>query len=192
MKRKSIYFFSILILFSFVLGCAKYPTEEINNAIEAVTRAESNDDAVMYAGNTLGRARDAIRRMQIEADAKRYDGAKAAAAEAISLADRAITEGRFAANRAREEAAAIIAALGPEVAETGQAIRAARAAGIPLDYGRIDQDYTTVLSDVDEANAALAGNQYQQALESSRHARAGLSDINSRLTTAVTAVSAKK
>ncbi|MDR2102358.1 MAG: DUF4398 domain-containing protein, partial [Treponema sp.] len=89
-KNRRILIAGLVILAFFQGGCAKPPTEEMNNAAAAVTRAENDADAVTYAGNLLVRARDTLTRMQIEAEAKRYDAARALAAEAISAADKAI------------------------------------------------------------------------------------------------------
>jgi hypothetical protein len=82
-------------------GCAKPPTEEMDAASAAVTRAENDPDAVTYAGNSLARAREALNRMSVEADSKRYDAAKSFAAEAIAAADKAISDGRAGAARAK-------------------------------------------------------------------------------------------
>jgi hypothetical protein len=174
-------------------GCAKPPTEEMNNAIAAVTRAENNADAVTYAGSTLTRARESLTRMQAEADSKRYDAARSYAAEAVAAADKAVADGQAGAARAREEAAGIIAALRPVISETDEAIRAAKAArNLNLDFTGIDRDFEAARRTADQAEISLAGNNYQDALDKGRSARAGLSDINQRLSEAATAASRKK
>ena len=172
-------------------GCAKPPTEEMNNAVEAVTRAENDADAVMYAGNTLARARDALNRMQAEADSKRYDAAKTLAAEAITAAEKAIADGKAGASRAREEAASLVSSVRSEIEQTGQGIQSARSAGLKLDYNELNRDLETARQNADQAEVALAGNRYQDALERGRSARAALSGINQKLTNAVTAISSK-
>lgn len=174
-------------------GCAKPPTEEMNNAVAAVTRAENNTDAVTYAGSTLVRARESLNRMQTEADSKRYDAARAYAAEAIAAADKAVTDGRAGAARAREEAAGLVSSLKPAISETGEAIRNAKAArNLGLDFAGIDRDFEAARRTADQAEVSLAGNNYQDALDKGRSARAGLSDINMRLSQAATAASRKK
>ena len=186
----------ILIVLGFLQGCAGRPIEEMNNATEAVTRAENDADAVKYAGGTVARAQEALRRMQDNADSKRYDAARVNAAEAISLAEKAIEEGKsgvsVAANEAANEAAALIAALKPAIAETGQAISNAKIAGLDIDFNAMDRDLENVRSLTGQAESALSASQYSQALDSGRNARANLGDINIRLTTAVTAASPKK
>jgi hypothetical protein len=174
-------------------GCAKPPTEEMEAAKAAVTRAENDADAVIYAGNTLARAREALNRMSVEADSKRYDAAKSFATEAVAAADKAVSDGRAGAARAREEASSLITLVRTGISETGDAIQAAWTSGkVGLDYGAINRDLETVRRTADQAEVSLAGNNYQEALDRGRSARAGLSDINQKLSAAATAASRKK
>jgi len=183
---------AVLVLAALVMGCAKPPTDEMNNATEAVTRAENDYDAVTYAGNSVTRAKDALTRMNQEAAAKRYDAAKSYAAEAIAAAERAINEGRAGAARAKDEASALISQLKPLIEETEQGIEAARAAKLPLDFYTIDREFDTAQYYADEAQAALNGKRYQTAIDRGRSARSELNDINQQLSTAVLATSRKK
>jgi hypothetical protein len=131
--------------------------------------------------------------MQTEADSKRYDAARSYAAEAVAAADKAVADGRAGAARAREEASGLIAALRPAVSETGAAIQAAKTAGnLGLDFAGLDRDFEAARRTADQAEVSLAGNNYQDALDKGRSARAGLSDINQRLSEAATAASRKK
>jgi hypothetical protein len=174
-------------------ACAKLPTEEMNAATAAVTRAENDPDAATYGGNSLARARESLNRMQAEADSKRYTAAKTFAAEAIAAADKAVADGQAGALRAREEAAALVAALKAGVSETGAAIRSAQASGgLGLNFTALNRDLETVRRTTDQAEVSLAGNNYQDALDKGRSARAGLSDINQKLSSAATAASRKK
>ena len=183
---------AVVVLAALVMGCAKPPTEEMNNATEAVTRAENDYDAVTYAGNSVSRAKDALARMNQEAAAKRYDAAKSYAAEAIAAAERAITEGRAGAARARDEASALVSQLKPMLEETEQGIEAARAAKLPLDFPAIDRDFDTAQYNTDEAQSALNGKRYQTAIDRGRSARSGLNGINQQLSVAALATSRKK
>jgi len=181
-----------VILALLVMGCAKPPTEEMNNAVEAVTRAENDNNAVTYAGNSLARARDALARMNAEAASKRYDTARSFAADAIAAAERAIAEGRAGAENARNDAANIVSQLGPLIKETEQGINAARTAGLPLDFDSIDNDFNAANRQADRARTALSGNRYQEAIDNGRSARLGLTGINQQLSVATLAVSRKK
>ncbi|MCL2127919.1 MAG: DUF4398 domain-containing protein [Treponema sp.] len=181
--------FSLAIL---ATGCAKPPTEEMNNAIEAVTRAENDSDAVAYAADSISRARDALAQMHTEAASKRYDAAKSYAAEAIAAAERAISEGRAGAARAKDEATALVAELKNSVDETEQAIVAAQSAGLDLDFDSIIHDFDTVYSNVEQAKAAVTASHYQDALKIGRAARSDLAAINQKLSSAAIAVSRKK
>jgi hypothetical protein len=74
----------LLIILGLILtACAKPPTEEMDNALAALTRAENDPDAVMYAANLIARARSALTQLQAEAAAKRYDAARTYAQETI-------------------------------------------------------------------------------------------------------------
>ena len=186
--------YSILVLLAFglILGCTTPPTEEMNKAIEAVTRAGNDADAVLYGAGSLARARDALTKMQAEANSKRYNAAKTLAGEAIAAADKAIADGQTGAARASEEAASLLADLKPMIAETGQSINSARSKGLVLDYIELGQEFDAARLNTDQAEIALAGKQYQDALEKGRNARAGLSDINNKLAAAAFIVSRKK
>jgi len=173
-------------------ACAKPPTAEMNNAIDAVARAENDADAVNYAANTLARARDAINRMQREAESKRYDAAKTYALEAIAAAEKALADGKTGAARARAEAEALVSGLGPVIAETEQGLRSASSAGLNLDFPALNREFDTAKANAGEAGTALSGNRYSEALEKGRNAQAGLNDINRRLSDAVMASSRKK
>ncbi|MCL2762737.1 MAG: DUF4398 domain-containing protein [Treponema sp.] len=173
------------------VGCAKPPTDEMNRAAEAVTRAENDNDAVTYAANSLARARDALAKMYAEANSKRYDAAKSLATEALNAAERAINEGRTGAARARDEAAAIVSQLPSLVVETEQGLSAARISGLPLDFSALNSDFAAARSNADQAQTAFSDSQYQDAINRGRSARAGLNDINQQLSSAVTAARKK-
>jgi hypothetical protein len=174
-------------------GCAKPPTEEMENAASAVTRAENDPDAVLYAGSTLARARDALNRMRGEAESKRYDAAKSYAADAQSAAEKAIADGRAAAGRAREEASTLLGQVKTTLEETGKSLDKAREIrDIDLDFNTLDQDYDSAQRTTAQAELSLAGNNYQDSIEKSRTARGILSGIDTRIAGAATSVSRKK
>ena len=192
-KRTPILITLFLLVFSLsFLSCERPPTDEMNDAVEAVTRAENDADAALHAGNLLARAQDALRRMHDEADSRNFDSARFLAAEAISFANRAVSEGQTGASRARDEAASLLLALRSEVGQTQQGLRAAEAAGLDLDYAELDRNLEEARLNTDRAEVAMAGNRYHDALERGIDARIGLNDINQRLTIAVAAISAKK
>jgi hypothetical protein len=187
-------FLCMLIVLSLaVAGCAKPPTEEMENAASAVTRAENDPDAVTYAGSTLSRARDSLNRMRAEADSKRYDAAKSYAAEAVSAAEKAIADGRASAARAREEASTLLSQVKTSLQETGTSLeRAKTVTNIDLDFNALDQDYGSAQRSTAQAEVSLAGSNYQDSLDKSRTARGILSGIDTKLAGATVAVSRKK
>jgi hypothetical protein len=165
----------------------------MNNAAAAVTRAENDADAVTYAGNVLVRARDTLTRMQIEADAKRYDAARALAAEAISAADKAIADGRAGAERARSEASNLVSGLRAPLAETESAINAAREVkNIKLDFDALGRDFEGARNAAGEAERALLAANYQNAREKALAVRSTLGDINMQISDATRAASRKQ
>jgi len=173
-------------------GCAKPPTEQMNKADEAVARAENDPDAVSYAGNLVTRAKDSLALMHEQADAKRYDAALNHAADAIATAERAINEGRAAAQRAKDDAASLISGLKPQILDTERRIDNAKAADLPLDFETIDSDFNTAQRTFDQAQSAMSGSRYQEAIVLGNNVRDDLNDINQKLGASAMSVSRKK
>jgi mannitol-specific phosphotransferase system IIBC component len=164
----------------------------MNRAHDAVIRAENDADAVTYAPNILIRARDALTRMENEADAKRYDAAKNFAAEAINNAERAITEGRTGAGRAREEATRLIDSLSGLLAETLSAINAAREIqGIQLDFDALMNEMDLARRAYEAARQSIQANNFLEAINQGQTVRSLLSGINTMLTGAAQVISRK-
>jgi hypothetical protein len=191
MKKKIVFVLPALLLLG--LGaCAKPPTEEMDQAVSAVTRAENDPDAAAYAENTLLRARDALASMRTEAEAKRYDTAKTYAAQAVSAAEKAVADGRAAAARAREEAAALLALLPEAIAETDRMIRAAAGKKIPFDFDALLEELEHARRTAGQAEVAAAGGKPREALEKGGLVRTTLSDIRMKLSEGVMVVARKK
>ena len=193
--------FSVTLLALFILGlffaCATPPREEMDKALEAVFRAESDPDAVKYAPLLLVRARDALTRMQSEADAKNYSEARRFAAEAVNNADRAITDGRAAAVRARDEAARLLAAIPEPLAEVIETVKAAEelqyeipALGLPLD--ELSDEVELAQITYDDAQQYFEEENYVDAIANAETVRSLLSDVNTRINGAAGAASRKK
>ncbi|MDR2184357.1 MAG: DUF4398 domain-containing protein [Treponema sp.] len=191
MKKLSCLWAVMMIALSFG-GCAKAPVEEMDNAAAAVTRAENDPDAAAYAQETLILARNALANMQNEAAEKRYDSARAYAAEAVRAAERAVSDGRAGAGRAREEAAALLALLPGAIAETGQTLRAAEGKKLDLDLEALETDMEYVRRTADQAAAAAAADRNKEALELGQAARSALSQINAAISEAAVLASRKK
>lgn len=188
--------FTITFSVVFILGlaaCSTPPTEKMKEAEDAVIMAESDPDAVAFAGNTLIRARDALTRMQGEADAKRYDTARNFADEAITLADRAIAEGKNATNRAMDEAASLINNLADLISETSNALKAA--SGVPnlqLDLNPLFNDLNLAQGIYEEALRSFQSENYSDISGKVQTARALLANINNSLSRATQATSRKR
>lgn len=187
MKLRQIYIgaAAIALLFAALTGCAKPPIAEMDSAREAVFRAESDADAVQYGGNSLARARDALRLMENEADLKRYDAAKVHAAEAVAAAEKAVADGKAAAGRAKEEAASAISGLKPEIEETSRNASAARYSQLNLDYDALETELMGAYAQTDKAESAYAEGRYQDSIDNARSARSSLYGINQQISNAV-------
>jgi lipopolysaccharide export LptBFGC system permease protein LptF len=182
-----------LMLTALLGGCAKPPTEEMENAEAALTRAENDPDAVAYGNASIIRARDALANMHTEAAAKRYDAAKSYAQDVINAAERAIADGKTGSQRAREEASASLNGARASLGETQRNIDAAKeVTGIQLDFNGIDGDYAAARNQTDQAQNALNAADYKGSLERSQSARSLLGDINARISQASIATSQKK
>jgi hypothetical protein len=193
-KKQIIHIITALTMLGLIVslgGCAKPPTEEMAAANEALIRAENDPDAVTFGETSLNRARDAVFKMKQEADAKRYDAAKSYAAEAVAAAEKAIGDGRAAAQRAREEAAALIAGVKNSLAETEGLLSNAKQNGIGLDYEALNRDIEDVRKAVAQAEA-VAASRPREAIEKGQAARAALSDIRNRISQGVRKTSSKK
>ena len=186
MKIKHILFgFGVLSIFAaFFTGCAKPPLAEMENAKEAVFRAENDADAVAFGATHLTRARNALRRMQVEADSKRYDAAKTYAAEAVIAAEQAINEGKSAASRVRNEAEALLTGLSAEIEETARNLNGARYANMNLDYEQLNGELNSARNAADTAERERANGRYQAALDNGKKARSVLSGINQKISAA--------
>ncbi|MDR1469542.1 MAG: DUF4398 domain-containing protein [Spirochaetaceae bacterium] len=175
-----------------ITACAKPPTEEMEAARTAVTRAENDPDVVVYAVSALARAREALSNMEAEAQAKRYDTARSYAAEAQTGAEKAINDARTQAARAKDDSANALAALRNAVGETDSTIAQGKKNKLTLDWNEIDRDYQDAQGVAGEAEAAAAANRYRDVVERANTARTTLSAINARISGASLAVTRKK
>jgi hypothetical protein len=192
-KRIAFVLAIMLMLAALISGCAKPPTEEMQNAEAALVRAENDPDAVAYGNASIIRARDALSNMRTEAAAKRYDSAKTYAQDVITAAERAIADGRTGAQRARDEAASSLNGARTSLGETQRNIDTAKEVrGIQLDFDGIDGDYAAAKNQTDQAQNALNTADYKGSLEKSQAARALLGDINARISQASIATFQKK
>ena len=183
----------ILIFLWVFAACATPPIDDMNRAQDAVLRAENDANAVNYASPTLLQARDALSRMQAEADARRYDAARNLAIEAINHAERAIADGRAAEIRAREEAENVIRNLEELMTQTSNAINNARQVpNLQIDFNAISREMDLAQRAFDETRQSFQAGNYRDVISRGQIIRSILSDINSRLAEAVQATSRKQ
>jgi hypothetical protein len=174
------------------MSCDEPPTEEMNRALEALSRAENDTDAVNYAGNILTRARDALSKMQEESSLKRFDSAKLFATDVVSLAERAITEGQAGAARAREEASNFLEGIRPSIAETQTALNEAQNHDLDLDYDSLTAALNAARTTFDSAQSSLGSGNFPEAIQKGQMVRSVLSDINTAISEGVQIVLVKK
>jgi hypothetical protein len=187
------YIFFTLVVAALIAACAKPPVEEMNSAIAAVSRAENDPDVINYAANALARAREALSQMQAEADAKRYDAAKRLAADAQTLAEKALSDSRAATLRIREEADGAIRAMQSAITETDQTLsNARRSRPTGVNINQLEQDFANARNTADQAVIAQTESRYREAIDKSQSVRAALSSITSSLSQTVIATSRKK
>jgi len=174
----------VIILFAvglFLFACAQPPVEEMNRAIEAVSRAENDADAVMYSPNYLSRAREALSRMQEEADSKRFDAARNYAADAISYAERAIREGGIGAVRAREEAANLLNSLKVPLAETEANLNAVNGLKNAPDLTPLGGMLDSAKGTYENAQQDLSTGNSLDAIDKGNAVRSILGNINAQI-----------
>ncbi|MFH1490032.1 MAG: DUF4398 domain-containing protein, partial [Pseudomonadota bacterium] len=93
----------IFLIFILVRGCDKPPTEELSQAEKAIAEAKQKE-ADLYAQDIFKKAEEAFRKAKEFMGGKKYEDAKKAALETVTLARQAITEGEQ--NRAKLKAEA--------------------------------------------------------------------------------------
>ncbi|AEJ20586.1 DUF4398 domain-containing protein [Gracilinema caldarium] len=194
MKRNSMYLTGIALVSLVVLfSCAKPPTAEMDAATAAVAKAQSDPNVTLYAPESLKRATDSLTKMKAEADAKRYDTAKALAQETIKLADQAIADGSTGLERAKDEAAGLIASCKSLVLEVTNTLNGAKkVARVKLNVTDITKQFNNAKATLASAEKDQGDGNFKGAIDKGKSARTTLSDILSTISGAVQAASKKK
>ena len=195
MRNKKLFILTIsAVLFAAALSsCAKPPTAEMDAAAAAVAGAEADADAKTYAPDSVKRAVDSLARMRAEAEAKRYDAAKALAQETIQAAEKAIADGKAGLERTKNEATQLIGAAKAAAVEAENALAAARQRRVPaLDFAALGRDIESAKRTTAGAESDFSGANYKGAVEKAQAARTSLGEVVNRISAAVRAVSSKK
>jgi len=174
--------------------CAKPPTEEMDQAREAVERASKDPDAVRYSGALLAKAKESLTNMEAAAEKKRYDEAKTLASEAKSTAEKAITDGRALAAKERSdaEAAVALAEQARELAEKTVSEAKGGPALADLDFDAVDSDMEAAGALLDAAKKSLQEKSFPQTAENAGKARTAYTGVVSLISQAAVASSPKK
>jgi hypothetical protein len=178
MKKITFAVMALIFLGLVLSACKTPPIEEMQRAEEAVTRAESDANAVTYAGNAIIRARDALTKMHDEAAAKRYDAAKNYAVEAFNNAERAIEDGKLGVVRTRDEASNLINSLQDLFTEISNSIDAARKVeNLVLNLNSVVRDFNYAEQVYKEAKQNFQDENYRDAIDNAQLARSTLASI---------------
>jgi F0F1-type ATP synthase membrane subunit b/b' len=95
MLKKSLYFILFVFIFtlslSYLSGCAKPPTKEVEQAEKAIAEAKQKE-ADLYVQDIFTKAEESLKKAKDLIGEKKYKEAKKAAEEAASLAQQAISQ----------------------------------------------------------------------------------------------------
>ncbi|MBM4128903.1 MAG: DUF4398 domain-containing protein, partial [Nitrospira sp.] len=80
---------ALTVFIMFIGGCAKPPTQEIENAEKAVAEAKQKE-ADLYAKDIFSKAEDALKKAKEYVAVKKYTEAKKEAANAVGFSQQAI------------------------------------------------------------------------------------------------------
>ncbi|MDR0388788.1 MAG: hypothetical protein LBH73_01815 [Spirochaetaceae bacterium] len=189
----SLYAICAVLFLALASGCAKPPAEEMEAARDAVTRAENNANAVTYAEAGVRRARSALERMYEEANAKRYDAAKSAAAEAVAAAEKAIIDGQAASAKAADDASGLIVSAKSEIQAAEHALDAAWKGGVRnVNFGALNEEAEKAWHSVEQAEMSLAQGRARDALNEAETARRSAAQISLALSEGVRAGTRKQ
>jgi hypothetical protein len=131
--------------------------------------------------------------MRISADSKRYDEAKLLAQEAINAAEKARSDGRQGAIRAKEEAERLLLEAKNTLNSTEKTLNTAKTLEkVEVNFNTLTRKLASAQNLIGEAETALNTSRYQDSQNKSREARAILGDITSEISVAVSKKSRKK
>lgn len=174
-------------------SCAKPPKAEVDAAVAAVARAEGDADVLMYAPESLARAKDSLAKMQKELEAKKYDAAKALAQETVQSAEKAIADGKSNKERAKSSATSTLSAVKTALDEAEKALAAAKKTrGVKFDFPAAAAEIDALKKSVASAEADFNNGAYKSALEKAESAQSKIRDLMNKIAEAVRAVGKKK
>ena len=146
-----------------VAGCAQPPEEELKAAQTAVDQAKAAE-ADVYAPDTYRSAVNANNEAISKSAAKDYEGAKASAAQAKQLAERAASEARTNKSQITNEAQAIINRVAPGISDTrGSLGSTPRGKGADDDLDQLNADLSQAEADLSSARSSLNGGKAKDA-----------------------------
>jgi hypothetical protein len=164
-------------------GCGKPPEAQFEQATAALKAAEAAG-APEYAPDAWGRAKQAVERVRTELDSqgrrftlfRNYGKVRTLAAEAVRLAEQALTDANAKKTQLRGEVTAMIAEIDASLqAARSQLSRFSRTRG--LDAASLRTTLNDAGRQLDRARADLAAGAFDRAMQVAAQARDGITRV---------------
>jgi hypothetical protein len=193
-KVESTLFLGIAVLACalFIAACASPPTDEMNAARNALSQAQNDPDASTYAGNEVSQAADLVSQMESAAASRKYDQAKTLAAQAVSTAKKAISDGQAAAGAAKNNASTLLSQVKQQYSQTQTSLNNAKTGKLALDYDGMQKELSTAQTNIDAANVSFNNSRYNDATSTLQTVRTNLTSLQARIASGAQAVTRKK
>jgi hypothetical protein len=164
-------------------GCGKPPDAQLQRATAALEAAQAAG-ASQYAPDAWNRAKQAVERMKAELDSqgrrfalfRNYGKVRTLAAEAVRLAEQALTDANAKKTQLRGEVTAMIAEIDASLqAARTQLSRLSRTRG--LDAASLRTTLNDAGRQLDRARADLAAGEFDRAMQVAAQARDGVTRV---------------
>jgi hypothetical protein len=192
---KTLKLFALVLVAMVAVACAEPPTAEIEAADRSLDEARSAQ-AAEYAPQTLKSAEQARQQLDAELKAQEerfammrdYDKAKELAASAKSTAERASTEAAAARERARQEAADMIAQVRTSIDELKTMLEnAPKGKGTEADLAMLQTDVASMEQSLTEMENAFAEERFLEVKAKAQAVQQSGNMIREELTRAMEA-----
>lgn len=199
--KKTLWVLSITLGFALLMaGCASAPTEEINATKAAVTAAQT-DDVRTYAPESLKAAEDELSKSMAEVQtqdnkfalSRDYKGSSAMLKSAKDLAEKAKTDAEMNKAKTKSDAEAVIASLPAMLDEAKKALaKAPKGKDTKADIEAMQNDLKVAEESMNEANAAMSGEKYMDALAKANSAKEKITAVNEQVKAAIEKVRGRR
>jgi hypothetical protein len=197
MKTRQWSAYALVLALAFFVGCAKPPTQAIEEARMAMENAKTAQ-AAEYAPRSLANAENANSQLQAELKVQEekfalfrsYKKATELTAAAKAAAEQAAKDAEVAKEQARKESEALIAQVKTAIEETKTLLATApRGKGSAMDIKAFEADLAATETSVAEAERIHGEGAY---LRSKAKAQAALQSVNNIKSTITSAIEMRK